>query len=80
MDTQQYLSPNSCHSKIQSKNISIGVADRIRKNCSGNIINDITYRKRLILVKSGNSEKDIRYFVRELKQVEEKHWERNQPE
>ena len=59
MDTQQYLSPNSSHSKIRSKNISIGVADRIRKNCSGNIINDITYRKRLILVKSGNSKKDI---------------------
>ena len=40
------------------------MADRIRRNCSDNIINDITYKKRLIeykayLMKSGNSEKDI---------------------
>ena len=63
-DTHQYLSPNLCHPKNQTKNISIGVADRIRRNCSDNIINGITYRKRLIeykvyLMKSGHSEKDI---------------------
>ena len=63
-DTYQYLIPNSCHRKHQTKNISIGVADRIRRNCSDNIINDITYRMRLIecktyLMKSGHSEKDI---------------------
>ena len=39
------------------------MADRIRRNCSDNIINDITYKKRLIeyktyLMKSGPSEKD----------------------
>ena len=42
----------------------IGVTDRIRRNCSDNIINDITYKKRLIehkayLIKFGHSEKDI---------------------
>ena len=63
-DTHQYLSPNSCHPKNQTRNIPIGVADRIRRNCSDNIINDITYKKRLIehkvyLIKSGHSEKDI---------------------
>ena len=44
--------------------IPIGVADRIRRNCSDNVINDSTYRERLIeykayLMKSGHSEKDI---------------------
>ena len=42
--------------------MSNGVADRIRKNCSDNVINDITYRKRLIEYKayfmiSGHNEK-----------------------
>ena len=41
-DTHQYLSPNSCHPNDQTKNISIGVADRIRRNCSDIIINDFT--------------------------------------
>ena len=64
METHQYISPNSCHPKNQSKNIPIEVANRIRRNCSDNIINDITYKKRLIeykayLMKSGHSEKDI---------------------
>ena len=31
-----------CHPKDQTKNISFGVADKIRRNCSDNIINDIT--------------------------------------
>ena len=62
--THQYLNPNSYHPKNQTKNISIEVANRKRRNCSGNIINDITYRARLIeykpyLMKSGHSEKDI---------------------
>ena len=46
-DTHQYLSPSLCHPKNQTKNISIGVANRISRNCSDNIINDITCRKRL---------------------------------
>ena len=50
--THQYLSPNSCHSKTQTKNISIRLDKRIRRNCSDNIINDITYKKRLIEYKS----------------------------
>ena len=63
-NTHQYLSPNSCHPKNQTKNIPIGVADRIWRNCYDNIINDMTYKKRLIeskayLIKSGHSEKDI---------------------
>ena len=63
MDTHQNLSPDSCHPKNQTKNIPIGKADRIRWNCS-DIINDITYKKRLMeykayLMKSGHSEKDI---------------------
>ena len=38
--------------------------ERIRRNCSDNVINDITYKKRLIeyqayLMRSGHSEKDI---------------------
>ena len=58
-DTLQYLSPNS------TKNISIEVVDRIRRNCSDNIINNITYKKRLIenktyVMKSENSEKRYR--------------------
>ena len=61
-DTHQYLNPNSCHSKYQTKNISFGVADRIRRNCSVNIINDVTNRKRPIkykacLMKPGHSKK-----------------------
>ena len=43
--------------------MSNGVANRIRENCSDNVINDITYRTRLIeykayFMKSGHSEKD----------------------
>ena len=42
--------------------MSNGVANRIRGNCSDNVINDITFRKRLIeykayFMKSGHSEK-----------------------
>ena len=63
-DTHQYLNPNSCHPKNQTKSIPIGVADRIRRNCSDNVVNDVTYRERLIeykayLMKSGHTEKDI---------------------
>ena len=63
-DTHQYLNPNSCHPKNQTKSMPIGVADRIRCNCSDNVVNDVTYRERLIeykayLMKSGHSEKDI---------------------
>ena len=44
--------------------IPIGVADRVRRNCSDNVIYGSTYRERLIeykayLMKSGHSEKDI---------------------
>ena len=58
-NTHQYLSPNSCHSKSQTKNISIRFDKRIPRNCSDNIINDIIYEKRLIeyrsyLLKSGH--------------------------
>ena len=61
-DTHQYLNPNSCHTKDQTKNISFGVADRIRRNCSDNITNDVTNRKRPIkykayLMKPGHSKK-----------------------
>ena len=63
-DTHQYLNPNSCHCKNQTKSIPIGVADRTRRNCSDNVVNDVTYRERLIeykayLMKSGHSEIDI---------------------
>ena len=63
-NTHQYLSPNSCHPKNRTKIIPIGGADRIRRNCPDNIINDITYKKRLIewkayLIKSGHNEKAI---------------------
>ena len=40
-DTHHYLSPNSCHSKNQTKNISIRVADKIRRNWSDNTMKDI---------------------------------------
>ena len=46
-DTHQYLIPNLCHPKNQIKKVPIGVADRIRRNCSDNIIMDITFKKRL---------------------------------
>ena len=56
------------------------MADRIGRNFSNNIINDITYGKRLIeykasLMKSGHSGKalSIRPFVREQQYLEEKH-------
>ena len=40
------------------------MANRIRRNCSDNVINDVTYKKRLTeykayLMKSGHSENDI---------------------
>ena len=63
-DTHQYLNPNSCHPNNQTKSsIPIAVADRIRRNCSDNVVNDVTYRERLIeykayLMKSRHSEKD----------------------
>ena len=47
-DTHQYLSFNSCHPKTQTKNISTGVANRIRRSCFDDIVSDIIYRKRLI--------------------------------
>ena len=46
-DTLQYLIPNLCHPKNQIKKVPIGVADRVRRNCSDNIIMDITFKKRL---------------------------------
>ena len=63
-DTHQYLNPKSCHPDSHTKNIPIGVADRIRRNCSDNIINDQTYKDRLLeykayLIKSGHNENDI---------------------
>ena len=63
-DTHQYLNPNSCHPKSKIMSIPIGVADRVRRNCSDNVINGSTYRVRLTeykacLMKSGHSEKDI---------------------
>ena len=63
-NTHHYISRNSCHPKNQTKSRYIGVADRLRRNCPYNIINDITHKKTLIeykayLVKSGHSEKDI---------------------
>ena len=78
-DTHQYLIPNSCHPKNQTKNISIGVADKIRRNCSNNIINDITLKKRLMeykayLMKSEHVKKiQTRPFVIERQYLEEKH-------
>ena len=51
-DTHQYLSPNQCHSKSQTKNIPIGVTDRITRNCLDNIMNGITYREGLIEYKA----------------------------
>ena len=59
----QHLNPKSYHTKNQIKNTPIVVANRIRRNCSDNIINDVTYKKRLIeykayLMKSGHSEND----------------------
>ena len=52
------------HPKSQIKSIPIGMADRIRRNCLDNIMNDITYREGQIdyktyLIKSGYNEKDI---------------------
>ena len=38
--------------KIKTKSIPIGVADRIRRNCSDNVVNDVTYRERLIEYKA----------------------------
>ena len=56
------------------------MANRIRRNCSDNVINDVTYKKRLTeykayLMKSGHSEKDIYIspFVKERQYLEEKH-------
>ena len=55
------------------------VTDRIRRNCSDNIINDITYKKRPIeynayFMKSRYMKKKyIRPFVREQQYLEEKH-------
>ena len=47
-NTHHYISRNSCHPKNQTKSIPIGVADRIRRNCSYNITNDITHKTGLI--------------------------------
>ena len=55
------------------------VTDRIRRDCSDNIINDITYKKRLMeynayFMKSRYMKKKyIRPFVREQQYLEEKH-------
>ena len=59
-DIHQYLRPNSCHLKNQTENIPIGVAEIIRTNCSDNIINDITFKRRAIEYKAYlvKSEKD----------------------
>ena len=55
------------------------VTDRIRRNCSDNIINNITYKKRLIeynayFMKSRYMKKKyIRPFLRQQQYLEEKH-------
>ena len=63
-DTHQYLNPKSCHPENHTKSIPIGVADRIRGNCSDNVTNDQTYKDRLLeykafLIKSGHQANDI---------------------
>ena len=66
--THQYLSANSGHRKNQTKDTYIGVADRIRRNCSDNM-NDITYIKRPIeynayFLKSGHIDIDNAFCKR----------------
>ena len=63
-DTHQYLNPTSCHPKNQVDNIPIGVAERLRRNCSDNVDNDATFKSRLVeykayLMKSGHSSDNI---------------------
>ena len=63
-DTHQYLNPTSCHPHAQIDSIPIGVADRIRRNCSDNVDNDKNFLKRLVeykayLIKSGHDKKKI---------------------
>ena len=87
-NAHHYISWNSCHPKNQTKSISIGLADRIRGNCSYNITNDITHKMGLIeykvyLVKSGNSEKDIdKAFSKRAtiprREILKKKWKRKQ--
>ena len=63
-DTHQYLSPRSCHPLSQVNSIPIGVADRVRRNCSDNVAGDVNFKKRLVeykayLLKSGHESKNI---------------------
>ena len=63
-DTHQYVSPKSCHPKQQIEGIPIGVADRIRRNCSDNIADDRNFKNRLVeykayLLKSGHDSRSI---------------------
>ena len=61
-DIHQYLRTNSCHLKNQTENIPIGVAEIIRTNCSDNVINDITFKRRAIEYKV--------YFVKSEKDTD----------
>ena len=69
-DTHQYLNPKSCHPRSQIDGIPIGVADRIRRNCSDNVENDENFMKRLVeykayLLKSGHDTNKIdRAFIK----------------
>ena len=69
-DTHQYLNPKSCHPENQVRAIPIGVADRIRRNCSDNVEDDKNYKKRLVeykayLIKSGHDSDQVdRAFIK----------------
>ena len=60
----QHLIPKSCYPKIQTKNMPIRVAGRVRSNCSDKGLNAINYKERLIkykpyLMNSGHDKKEI---------------------
>ena len=63
-DTHQYLSPKSCHPRVNTQSIPYSVIHRIRRNCSDRAVNDNKFRNQAVmykafLMKSGHKESDI---------------------
>ena len=51
-DSHEYLNPNSCHPPSVANNNPLGVALRVRRNCSDRIENDQIFKRNLVEYKA----------------------------
>ena len=77
-DMHEYLNPNSCHPPAVANNNPLGVALRVRRNCSDRIENDQIFKRKLVeykahLMHSGYKSNPIdRKFLKVVKEKKSK--------